>query len=47
MVWSAAICSMSLPDNDRLETGLKFFLIMKSIVAFLSSGQRRASLSAF
>ena len=37
---------MSLPENARLETGLKFFLIIKSSVAFLSSGQRRAFLSS-
>ena len=39
MIWLAAIHSMSLSENARLENGPKFFLIMKSSMASLSSGQ--------
>ena len=34
MIWSATICSMSLPTNARLKIGLKLFLIVKSSMAF-------------
>ena len=46
MIWSATICSMSLPEKARLDIGLKLFLFMASSVAFLSSGQRGAFLSS-